>query len=336
MRTPSHRDERDPCISVITPVYNAERFVERAVRSALDQPEVAEVLLIEDGSSDGSLEICRGLEAAHERVVLLRHPDGENRGAGASRNRGLEAARGEFIAFLDADDIYLPVRFEQDVDRLCADSEALGIFHAMGACELPEERRIDGRLTTLSGVPDRDRLFEQKMGIEAVKGSFSICALTVRSRAVRDVGPMNEDLRLHQDSEWISRLVLTGPLLAGQLDEPVALRGVHPGNRYLNNARRHQTNALFLQALLDWMIEHDIAVDRRRLVADYLRVLQTHLDPSIRGRIRVLSHLVRDPRLLRNMRFFFDVVDLFVRPDGFVNSRIRALAWKLYYGKHYT
>ena len=323
-------------MSVIIPVYKAERFLERAVRSALSQPEVAEVILIEDGSPDGSLEICRRLEAAHERVVLLRHPDGENRGAGASRNRGLEAARGEFIAFLDADDVYLPGRFEQDVDRLRADPEALGIFHAMGACELPEERRIEGRLTTLSGVPDRDRLFEQKMGIEAVKGSFSICALTVRSRAARDVGPMNEGLRLHQDSEWISRLVLTGPLLAGQLDEPVALRGVHPGNRYLNNERRHSTNALFLQSLLSWMVDHRIPAHRQRLVADYLRVLQCHLKPSIGGRLRVVANLFRDPRLMRNMRFCFDVLDLFLPPDGLLNRAARALGWKLYYGKYYA
>ncbi len=72
-------------VSVITPAYNAGRYVARAVESALGQPQVSEVILVEDGSTDDTLEQCRWLVTTDTRVKLFRHPGGENRGAGASR-----------------------------------------------------------------------------------------------------------------------------------------------------------------------------------------------------------------------------------------------------------
>ena len=98
-------------VSVVIPVYQAAAFVEQAVESALAQPETGEVLLVEDGSGDGSLAECERLAAGDGRVRLLRHPNGENRGAGASRNLGIEQSTCPLVAFLDADDYYLLGRF---------------------------------------------------------------------------------------------------------------------------------------------------------------------------------------------------------------------------------
>ncbi|WKK67348.1 glycosyltransferase family 2 protein [Lutimonas zeaxanthinifaciens] len=103
-------------ISVIIPVFNAEMFLKRAVSSALDQKEVKEVLLIEDNSNDDSLKLCESLEQEFEQVHLYRHQGGINKGAGASRNLGINKSRGEFIAFLDADDFYKPDRFKKDAE----------------------------------------------------------------------------------------------------------------------------------------------------------------------------------------------------------------------------
>ena len=101
-------------ISIIIPVYNAERFLEKAVDSALQFSEVKEILLVEDGSPDQSLEVCKKLLIKDKRIKLLQHPDQGNHGAGASRNLGLEKATGDFIAFLDADDYYLINRFDAE------------------------------------------------------------------------------------------------------------------------------------------------------------------------------------------------------------------------------
>ena len=119
-------------VSIICTVYNAERFVRRAVESAVSLKDVGEVILIDDAGPDNSLVVCQQLEKEYERVRLLRHPDSGNHGAGASRNLGIEHAQFEYIAFLDADDYYLPNRFEKDQEVLINDESIDGVYGAIG------------------------------------------------------------------------------------------------------------------------------------------------------------------------------------------------------------
>lgn len=98
-------------ISVIVPVYNAEKYLEHCVQSILDQTyRDLEVILVNDGSKDGSLELCRRLALADERVIVL---DGPNGGVASARNRGLDQARGEYVAFVDSDDWLAPDMYER-------------------------------------------------------------------------------------------------------------------------------------------------------------------------------------------------------------------------------
>ncbi len=96
--------------SVIIPVYNAEKTLRRCLDSILQQPhENAEILLINDGSTDSSDDICRAYQSADDRVVYLKK---ENGGVSSARNAGLEKARGEFVTFVDSDDYVSPQYFE--------------------------------------------------------------------------------------------------------------------------------------------------------------------------------------------------------------------------------
>ena len=91
-------------VSIITAVYNEERFLEDAINSALRQSlKNIELICIDDGSTDGSPQILSRLREMDDRVRIITQ---ENMGAGAARNAGLKAARGSYIAFLDADDMY--------------------------------------------------------------------------------------------------------------------------------------------------------------------------------------------------------------------------------------
>lgn len=95
-----------PVLSVIIPVYNAEKNIERTLHSVLLQAgENAEILLIDDGSRDRSLEICQTLAREDSRIRVFSQ---ENGGPGAARNTGLRAARGEYIQFVDSDDTLTP------------------------------------------------------------------------------------------------------------------------------------------------------------------------------------------------------------------------------------
>ena len=101
-------------VSVIIPVFNVEQFVEKAIISALQQPEVFEVVVVNDGSTDNSLQIITKLQAEYSRVKLCHHPNLVNKGRSASRNLGIKKAICNYIAFLDADDYYLENRFTND------------------------------------------------------------------------------------------------------------------------------------------------------------------------------------------------------------------------------
>lgn len=91
-----------PAISVIMPVYNKENYIEASLRSVLDQPfRDLEVIAVNDGSTDGSLAILKGLAAADSRIRVVDIPNG---GVSNARNTGLSLAEGDWIQFLDADD----------------------------------------------------------------------------------------------------------------------------------------------------------------------------------------------------------------------------------------
>ncbi len=91
-----------PKLSLIMPVYNAAKFLKRSVDSVLNQTfDDLELILVNDGSTDDSLSICREYEKKDKRVTVI---DQKNAGAGPARNRGIEAATGEYLAFPDSDD----------------------------------------------------------------------------------------------------------------------------------------------------------------------------------------------------------------------------------------
>ena len=102
-----------PVISVIMPVFNSEKFLKQSVESVLNQSlKSLELIVVDDGSTDGSYGICEGFASQDDRIRLFRQ---ENRGAGSARNKGIEAARGDYIHFLDSDDYLMHDRVYEEV-----------------------------------------------------------------------------------------------------------------------------------------------------------------------------------------------------------------------------
>lgn len=118
----------DGLISIIVPVYNAEKYIEETIDCVRNQTcGEWELLLVEDGSSDGTVDIImRNLQEKPEpRIRLIRQP--ANGGAAAARNRGLEEARGRYIAYLDADDLWVPEKLEKEL-RFMREKDAAFVF----------------------------------------------------------------------------------------------------------------------------------------------------------------------------------------------------------------
>ena len=102
-------------VSVVIPSYNAEKFLRLCVDSVLSQTlSSIEVLIVDDCSTDGSVNLCRELYSNDSRVKILQQP--KNMGPGAARNRGICEAQGEYVAFIDSDDEILPDMFSKMLD----------------------------------------------------------------------------------------------------------------------------------------------------------------------------------------------------------------------------
>jgi glycosyltransferase involved in cell wall biosynthesis len=118
----------NPLISVIVPAYNAEVFITDTLRSALDQTyENIEVLVVDDGSYDRTADIVEAIAEQDSRIRLFR---GANQGVAAARNLAIEHARGEYIAPLDADDIWYPQKLQKQLACLSGSDANVGLVYA--------------------------------------------------------------------------------------------------------------------------------------------------------------------------------------------------------------
>ena len=116
--------EAAPLVSTVIIFFQAERFLDEAIRSVVAQTYSNwELVLVDDGSTDGGPEIAAGWLAADPRIRVVTHSGRENRGMSASRNLGVAHAEGELLAFLDADDVWLPEKLQEQVELVVARPE---------------------------------------------------------------------------------------------------------------------------------------------------------------------------------------------------------------------
>lgn len=262
-------------VSVIIPVYNAAPFAAEAVESALAQPETGQVILVEDGSKDGSLAVCQELADRHERVELLRHPDGANQGAAASRNLGLRAARCEYVAFLDADDYYLPGRFQAARQAFESDLAVDGVYDAIGTIYGHEQvatwyraNRYPG-LITLTERVDPSQLFE--VLIAGDKGFFCTDGIVVRAKLLDRTGVFDTSLRMCEDTAMWIKMSLVGRLVPGSITEPVGMRRLHADNTIFRSRDRNASYAAQMAVLLlCWGQSRNLPERQLRVLVDFL------------------------------------------------------------------
>ncbi|AZA80292.1 glycosyltransferase family 2 protein [Chryseobacterium sp. G0186] len=299
-------------ISVIIPVYNAEKYVSKAVESALQLDEVYEVILVEDKSPDNALQICQKLAEKYIRVKLFQHPDKGNHGAGASRNLGIEKATGDFIAFLDADDYFLPNRFTAEKE-LFNNPKTDGIFNAIGTEYLTEKGKEeflsninDSDLLTVNYPAEGNEVFRGLMGLTPKRfGSFfTLDALTIK-RSSLESGTLrfNEALRLHQDSDFIMKLSHQCYLKSGIINQPVAMRGMHDDNRITKivkySPQYNQRQFLFWNSLYEWSRTVTLENDAKQHIYLQKKAFELSLKKGISKAFDLLITVLKNPNILR-------------------------------------
>lgn len=299
-------------ISVIIPVYNAAEFLEKAVNSAAHFDEVKEIILAEDQSTDHSLEICKKLAFENSKVRVFQHPNGENRGAGASRNLGIDHATCDFIAFLDADDYYLPNRFDAE-KKLFSDSNVGGIFGAIGTEYLTEKGKQEFEskfkqisLSTVNYPAEGEEVFRGLLSLtpKTFGTSFHLNSLTIRRNSLKQYNiRFNETLRVHQDSELILRLAYHCHLKTGIIDKAIAIRGIHDDNRITKIIRYtpqyNQRQLLLWKSMNDWAVLNRISPEYKKRIYLIYKSFDLSLKTGLSKYGNILLEVIKNPEILK-------------------------------------
>lgn len=185
-----------PTVSVVIPSYRRRDAVLRALQSVFAQTHrPTEIIVVDDGSADGTVEMLRSLPSPLPLVILAHD---RNKGGSAARNTGIAAAHGEWIAFLDSDDVWRPEKLERQLDALMRAGPTYGVAY----CGI---RRVDddGRTIGVARPTASGDLFDALLGRNVV-GSTS--TVIVRRDLLEQVGGFDESLRSCQDWELWLRL----------------------------------------------------------------------------------------------------------------------------------
>lgn len=239
-------------ISVIIPVYNAEKYIEKAVLSAIEQKYVDEIVILDDKSTDNSVQKIQKLKDEYPNLIHFL-PQSRNVGAGEIRNIGIQNAKNEWIAFLDVDDYYLENRFENAIEIISNNKSIDGVYEAVENSfenKRAEKRFYSNRpkkylkkelehflpLFTLEHSVSSKELFDTLLKGDI--GFIHFNGLVVKKTLFEKTGLLNTRLKLSQDTDIILKMATVGKLVSGNLRKPVAIRLVHDENRVYKDKNR--------------------------------------------------------------------------------------------------
>jgi glycosyltransferase involved in cell wall biosynthesis len=241
---------RAPKVSVIMPVYNGERFIAEAIESVLAQDfQHWELIVINDGSTDETAKVLAGF--VDPRVRIIHQANG---GEAAARNRGLEAVSGEYVGFLDADDLYLPEALGHMVAFLDTHTQADALFSDGYFCD--EDNRPIGRLSEVRPGPFTGCILEPLVLDPSVIAGI-ICTLTRRA-TIASTG-VRFDTTLVIGPDWDFWIQFARRARFGYLDRPTCMYRIHHSNISLTSgsARRRLDLVHGRQKVMnaDWFAE---------------------------------------------------------------------------------
>lgn len=246
-------------LSVIIPVYNCQRFIAKTIASVVAQPQVTEIVVVDDGSTDQSWPLLQQLQQEFSLLKLYQHPNRINKGRSATRNLGIQKATGAYVAFLDADDYYLENRFDNDFKIFESNPNCDGVYNAVGyhfyrAVSEHEEKSF--QLDTMRKDIAPDFLFEALLS--GKYGHFHIDGLTVKKSIFNTTGLFNEDLIVAEDTDLLWKMAIKFCLKPSILNKALANRGIHDENVF-NRADLYQKYTLKMyESVLRWCSKNKI------------------------------------------------------------------------------
>ncbi|MBL7215323.1 MAG: glycosyltransferase [Phycisphaerae bacterium] len=233
-------------ISTVIPVYNNERFVGRAIESVLKQTVPAhEIVVVDDGSTDGTADVVRSFG---EKVTLIQQ---SNAGVSAARNTGIQAAKGNWIAFLDSDDEWLPEKIQLQLELLGRNPDLMWMTGNYEECLCDENRRAPHALPQrcLQFLCGKDYYDSYLHAIQLYQWGHTSCMLIWR-QVFDEVGMFNTDISLAEDMDLWLRIGYHYPKV-GFLAKPLSIYHLTVSNSLMTAGHSKSLYAAFIERHFD-------------------------------------------------------------------------------------
>lgn len=212
-----------PKVSIITPLYNNKKYIEKAIRSITSQTyKEFEIIIIDDGSTDGSGELVKDKFGDKVRYIYQ-----DNKGAAAAVNKGISLSRGDYIAFCDSDDWWLPEKLEKQVNFLEA-NQKFGLVYSDALLANGDILIQQTWLHSRNAIPCFGGKKECLASLFSKNFIPAPLAVLIRKSVIEQIGLFNEKFPSAYDYEYWFR-ILEGGIQIAFLDEPLAVWRIHAG-----------------------------------------------------------------------------------------------------------
>lgn len=254
-------------ISIVIPAYNSEACIDRAIMSILNQTRHAdEIIVVDDGSTDGTK--TNVLEYGDR----IRYIHQENGGVSCARNRGIRAAKGDWIGFLDADDEFLPERLFSQITILkqapwlkwCAGNSILSVGH--------EERLRTPKKQLLCGLTEPGYFKNYFESATKKQGFICTPAVLIHRDVLKEVGGFEEGRSLAEDLDLWWRIAHRYPSI-GYVANPITRIHLDVGQQAFGDRRRHGKTGRDIREVVSRHLSQSRTHGDHRVFSQYARVV---------------------------------------------------------------
>jgi glycosyltransferase involved in cell wall biosynthesis len=288
-----------PRVSAIIIVLNGEGFIAEAIESVRAQDFGDwELLVVDDGSTDSTRDIVqRFVDADPDRVHLLRHPDQANHGMSATRNLGIEEARGEFVAFLDADDVWTSDKLGQQVAILDQHPSAAMVYGRTLIWNLwdpssGENDHFYGLGVEPDALYEPPRLYFQLL--ENVHQTPTTCNAMIRRSVLRELGGFDPRFRgMFEDQIFFAKLLLQHPVyISSECWAKYRQHGALSSAMLTDGRELRRAHLRYLRALRRYLMDRGDRLTPERLAVERA-ITGLHRERVVSGVRRRWRKLVR-------------------------------------------
>lgn len=225
-------------VSVVVPVYNGALYLEKTVKSILNQDMCNfELILVNDGSSDDSALLMEKLKAQDSRIKTFHNKNG---GVACARNFGIAQATSDFIAFCDQDDLWLPTKLSKQLPLF--DNQAVGLVYCGAVAQYEQEGKSN---TPSFDDKERGQVFSRLVE----ENMLTCCTAIVRRSYLEVVEGFDDDLALMGVDDWHLWLKLAMICDFDFVEEHLAIHVFHGDNYSLNNEKMHEAEIVCLDKI---------------------------------------------------------------------------------------